>query len=507
MTMSQAGAVSMKNAPLSPDGGAGSPPQTVCILMPVYNECHRVREAVAQVLDAPLPPGLCLKLVIVDDGSKDGTIDILRSLVEEHPDTITLLEHTRNQGKGAAIRTAINAAEGDFAIIQDADLEYDPRDYPTLLQPLLEGNADAVFGSRFTSRTQRKVLYFWHTVMNRILTLMSNIFTNLNLTDMETGYKAFRLDILKSIPLRCNRFGMEPELTAKVAKRRLSVYEVPISYHGRSYEEGKKITAWDGVKAVATIFYYWLVDDLYNEQYGHAILHRLSNTNRFNRWMADTIKPYVGQRVLEIGSGMGNLTRQFLPRKEFTATDIDPLHLQYLRHRYSRYPQVSVRQLNLTSVNDFASVRGQFDTVICLNVLEHVEDDHAGLRNMYESLQPGGRALVLVPRGMWLYGSLDTVLGHYRRYTPEELTGKARAAGFEVVDMLGFNRAAVPGWFFNAVLLRRKHFGALQLKVFDALVGVIKHVDRWLPWHGISVIGVLQRPLADAGRQPLREVA
>src|SRR5207244_4261213 len=180
--------------------------------------------------------------------------------VEEHPDTITLHEHTRNQGKGAAIRTAINAAEGDFAIIQDADLEYDPRDYPTLLQPLLEGNADAVFGSRFTSRTQRKVLYFWHTVMNRILTLMSNIFTNLNLTDMETGYKAFRLDILKSIPLRCNRFGMEPELTAKVAKRRLSVYEVPISYHGRTAQEGKKITARDGIKALLAIVYYWLVD-------------------------------------------------------------------------------------------------------------------------------------------------------------------------------------------------------------------------------------------------------
>jgi glycosyltransferase involved in cell wall biosynthesis len=470
--------------------------QVVSILMPVYNERYRAREAIEQVLDAPLPAGLRRRLVVVDDGSTDGTRELLRDLAAEFPETITLIEHTSNRGKGAALRTAVQAAEGDYAILQDADLEYDPQDYPLLLAPLLNGQADAVFGSRFAARTSRRVLSFWHTWVNRFLTWLSNVATNLDLTDMATGCKAFRLEILKSIPLRCDRFGMEAEITAKAAKRGLTVYEVPVSYYGRTRREGKKVRAWDAVKAMLAVGYYWLVDDLYEDRYGHAILHRLSGTPHFNGWMADTIQPFVGDRVLEIGGGLGNLTGQLLPRDQYTVSDIDNLHLRYLASRYARNPRVRVRRLDLTEAAHFEAQRGRYDTVVCLNVLEHVADDEAALRNMYAALEPGGQAVVLVPRGAWLYGSLDEVLGHHRRYSREELSEKARAAGFEVAHLFDFNRVTVPGWYANAVLLKRKHFGRLQLKVFDSLVGVLRRVDRWLPWQGASLIAVLRRPAA-----------
>ncbi len=484
------------------DGAAGrdaaNPPpdgqeQVVCILMPVYNERYRVREAVAQVLAAPLPAGLQRRLVVVDDGSTDGTRPILHDLAARHPDVVKLIEHPRNRGKGAAIRTAIQSAAGDFAIIQDADLEYDPQDYPLLLGPLLTGQADAVFGSRYAARTERRVLAYWHTRINGFLTWLSNMATNLDLTDMETCYKAFRLDVLQSIPLRCDRFGMEPELTAKVAKRRLSVCEVPISYHGRTYQEGKKITAWDAVKAVLTIGYYWLVDDLYENKEGHAHLHRLSEARRFTRWLADTLRPFVGNRVLEIGSGLGTLTSQLLPREQYTVTDVDPLHLRHLGNRYGRNPRVQVRRLDLTASADFEAERGCYDTVVCRDVLEHVADDAAGLRNMYAALEPGGRAVVVVPQGERLVGRMDAALGRCRRYSRKELVEKAKAAGFEIEQVSDFNRAAAPAWYANAVL-KRSRWGRWQLGLFDRLVGLVRRVDRLLPWRGVSLIAVLRRP-------------
>ena len=225
------------------------------ILMPVYNERALAARSIAAVLEAPLPPELERELVIVDDCSTDGTSAILERLAAAEP-RIRLFRHAVNQGKGAAVRTAIEKAEGDFSLIQDADLEYDPNDYPALMRPLLEGQADAVFGSRYMAGVQRRVLPYWHTQINRFLTLFSNMFCNLTITDMETCYKAFRTDLLKSIPIRSNRFGIEPEITMKCAKRRLRIYEVPISYSGRTYEEGKKIGWRDGVRAFWCIWRY-----------------------------------------------------------------------------------------------------------------------------------------------------------------------------------------------------------------------------------------------------------
>jgi len=222
------------------------------ILIPVYNERVVVERSLALVLAAPLPENMERELVIVDDCSTDGTWPILQRLAAREP-AIRLFRHEVNQGKGAAVRTAIQQATGDFALVQDADLEYDPSEYPHLLRPMLDGRADAVFGSRYMAGEQRRVLFFWHSMINKVLTLASNMFSNLNLTDMETCYKVFRTDLLKSVPIRSNRFGFEPEIVMKCAKRKFRVYEVPISYHGRTFEEGKKIGWRDFFVAVWTL--------------------------------------------------------------------------------------------------------------------------------------------------------------------------------------------------------------------------------------------------------------
>ena len=233
---------------------------TLSVLVPVYNERSTVDQLLQAVLEAPLPDGVDLQVVVVDDGSSDGSADHLEDLVQDQSG-VRLIRHQENQGKGAAIRTALAHANGDIGVIQDADLEYSPTDYPQLLAPILDGHADVVYGSRFLAAPTRK-LFYWHAVGNKLLTTLSNVVSNLNLTDMETCYKAFRLELLRGVPLRSRSFTIEPELTIKFAQLGARVYEVPISYHGRTYAEGKKIGAIDGFKAIGAILRYGLFKDL-----------------------------------------------------------------------------------------------------------------------------------------------------------------------------------------------------------------------------------------------------
>src|SRR4051812_15355388 len=323
------------------------------ILMPVYNERTVVERCISLVLVAPLPETMDRELVIVDDCSTDGTWDILQRLARTYPQ-IQLYRHERNSGKGAAVRTAIEKATGDFALIQDADLEYDPSEYPRLLKPLLEGHADAVFGSRYLRGEQTRVLPFWHSMINKFLTVVSNMFCNLNVTDMETCYKVFRTDLLKSIPVRSDRFGFEPEITMKVAKRKLRIYEVPISYHGRTYEEGKKIGWKDGIKVFGVILHYWLIDDLYVEPYGRGSLQNIMGTPQYLNWMASLVRPHLRDTVLELGAGIGNIAGRLMGKRLlYVAAEDDPLYLHALRNRFLRTPNVFVMKLNPSVPGDF----------------------------------------------------------------------------------------------------------------------------------------------------------
>jgi glycosyltransferase involved in cell wall biosynthesis len=458
------------------------------VLVPVYNEAGTVRLLLERVMAVPVTK----EIIVVDDCSTDGTRQVLEELRAATPETernrLVVLFHEHNQGKGAAVRTAVGHVTGDIVVIQDADLEYDPAEYPKLVQPILDGHADVVFGSRF-SGSPRRVLFFWHTVANKLLTMLSNMCTNLNLTDMETCYKVFRSEILKQLPIRSNRFGLEPELTAKVAHLRCRIYEVPISYHGRQYAEGKKIGWKDAVSAVWTILRFTIRPDVGREDEGYTTLRRVEALRRYTAFLWELIRPYVGRRVLEVGSGTGVMTRYLATREHVVATDLDPQYVELLRRTYAGSPNVEVRALDLARLGD-DGIRGGFDTVVCANVLEHVADDGTALRAMRDILVPGGRVVLIVPALRQLYGAIDEAIGHHRRYTRADIERKLAEAGLAVEHVSYFNVLGVPGWFLNARLLRRRSVPGLQARLNDRLVPLLRLERRLRPPIGMSLLAV-----------------
>jgi glycosyltransferase involved in cell wall biosynthesis len=463
------------------------------ILVPVYNERTVVERSLAQVLAAPLPDGVDREIILVDDCSTDGTSAILERLAASDP-AIRLYRHDVNKGKGAAVRTAIQKASGDFCLVQDADLEYDPSEYPRLLRPLLDGHADAVFGSRYLAGEQTRVLFFWHSMINKGLTLISNMFCNLNLTDMETCYKVFRTDLLKSIPIRSNRFGFEPEIVMKCAKRKFRVYEVPISYHGRTYEEGKKISWKDGIKALGVILYFWLIDDLYVEPYGRDYINNLNGTPQYLDWVARTLRPHVGDTVLELNAGLGNIAARLMGRRlHFVAAEQDPLYLHALHNRFLRTPNVSVKQLKPDCSGDYAELERCFDTVICLNVLEHVDNPETTIACLNRVLEPKGALLILVPQGPALYSNIDRTLGNKRRFTSSEARSMLERNGFQVEKIYNLNRTGAFSWWLFGKVFRRKRLSKPTLKIFDKTVWLSRRIDKLLPWRGLSLVLVARK--------------
>ncbi len=470
------------------------------VVIPAYNE----RNTIAELLKRVCAVAVDKEIIIVDDGSSDGTVGELAAFgihasgerseyvgATGARNSIELYVHEINQGKGASVRDGIQRATGDIILIQDADLEYDPAEYPKLLEPILDGRADVVYGSRFTG-SPRRVLMFWHSLGNQLLTFVSNMMTNLNLTDMETCYKVFRAEVIKGVPIRSRRFGIEPELTAKVARLRARIYEVPISYAGRSYLEGKKIGWKDGVSAIWTILKFRLIDDVGNADPAYTTLRRMEALRKYNAWVWSKLQPFVGARTLEVGAGIGNMTRLLSNRSRVVATDVNPTYLQLLRRTFAGDSRVEVQPLDLDgAISD--TVQPPFETVVCLNVLEHIDDDVAALRRMRDVLTPDGRIVLVIPALRSLYGEIDRSIGHYRRYDRAEILDKLERAGLQAEKVAGFNAIGVAGWYLNSRVLRRRSVPGIQARINSWLVPVLRLEDALgLDW-GMSLLVVARR--------------
>jgi glycosyltransferase involved in cell wall biosynthesis len=456
------------------------------VIIPVYNERYTVRELVRRVVAVDVSK----EILMVDDGSTDGTAEIVKSIAARYPE-VRVFQQPRNQGKGAAIRRGIEEATGEFLIVQDADLEYDPSEYPVLLKPLLSGEADVVYGSRFVAGS-RRIHLFWHSVANKGLTLLANVLANLNLTDMETCYKAFRTDLIKRIPLRSDRFGFEPEITMKVAKLGCRIFEVPISYHGRDYAEGKKIGAWDALAAVWTLLKYWVISDI--GHVGQHTLARMSELGAYNKAMFDLFGGSLGRRVLEIGAGAGNLSRFLLDKESVILTDYESGYLHLLRRRFGTYENVEIRRIDLNTFTAAELAGDRIDSVVCLNVLEHIEDDTRVLAELYRAIEPGGVVVVLVPAHPALYSDLDRNLDHFRRYTRQLLEQRFRDAGFVVEKSRYFNWVGAVGWYTFGRLLKRPHITKAATRGYR-LVSGLRALEEAYPFNfGLSTIVIGRRP-------------
>src|SRR5262245_24552793 len=474
---------------------------SLSVLVPVYNEQHLVYESLKRLKILDTSEHLeRIEVIVVDDCSKDASAKVLEKFREEQTREASskiqwiFLRHEQNAGKGKAIKTALEYENCEITVIHDADLEYHPKDLLRIVGVFVEESPDAVYGSRFAGGEVRRILLYRHELGNRLLTFLSNVVTNLNLTDMETCYKAMRTRLLKSIPIESNDFRLEPEITIKLAKRNAKIFEVPISYSGRTYDEGKKINWRDGIRALFAIAKFAVSDQIYHRDvYGSHVLSRLSRAPKFNVWMADNIRRYCGNRVLEIGSGVGNLTRKLIPRIQYVASDINPLYLQTLEALADKRPYIQTAYCDVTEMSSFPRIHEDYDTVICLNVIEHVEDDRRALGNIRNVLADRGTAIVLVPQGEWNFGTLDEVLGHQRRYSKKSLQTLAEECGFSVKAMVEFNRIATPAWFLNGRILRRRVFGLFQIWLLNFLTPVFRLLEPILPFPGLSLIAVLQR--------------
>lgn len=474
------------------------------VVMPCYNEAATVRRIIERVLASPY----VAELVVVDDGSSDDTVSIVRAIDDER---IRVICQPENLGKGAALRRGFQEVTAEFVIVQDADLEYDPAEYDQMLAPLLNDEADVVYGSRFLGGQPHRVLYYWHSVGNRMLTTASNMLSGLNLTDMETCYKAFRREVIQGIDLQEDRFGVEPEITAKVAHARWRVYEVGISYAGRTYAEGKKIGWRDGLRAMYSIIRY---SPLLERANGHPVIrtdppvefsesdHELASTldslraaHNYRDWIFGMCEPFLGDSVLEVGAGHGDFTQMLVGTdRSVTAIDLSQRCVDRLQDEYSGDANVEVLAGDIGVVKP----EPRYSAAVMINVLEHIDDDLQTLVDLRDRLRPGGSVIVFSPAFDGLYSDFDRLIGHRRRYRRSHLVTLADRAGLEVVDIRYVNSVGAIAWWLFARRLRQVPTGEGPVKLYDrAVVPTLRRIEaRTEPRFGQSLFLVARRPVA-----------
>ncbi|MBI5495348.1 MAG: glycosyltransferase [Deltaproteobacteria bacterium] len=458
------------------------------VIIPAYNEVHTLPRVVERVRAVT---GFPLEILLVDDGSTDGTAEVARALVGRGVDRVFF--HPHNRGKGAAIRTALPHVTGDYVVFQDADLEYDPQDFHRLLAPVLTGAADVVYGSRFQTGQARRVMYFWHSVGNHALTTVSNAITNLNLSDVETCYKLIPAAALRQLTLEEERFGIEVELTAKLARMDLRFYEVGISYAGRTYAEGKKVGLVDGLDALRCLARYGR--GRYRD-YGKQTLQVMETLGVYAQQMHRRLSPWYGRRILEIGSGIGNnvaFLQQGSP-DSVILTDYRADYVDLLRQKFHASPGVECLQYDATLPVPEALLRHPPDTIVCLNVLEHIQDDRLALQHMFETLAPGGRLVLLVPAFQALYCEIDRNLEHHRRYGEQQLRALMAGVGFTIQESFHFNPVGFVGWWVAGKVLGARQINNRHVRTQERLMPVMRALERLdLPF-GLSVVCIGEKP-------------
>ena len=473
------------------------------VVMPCYNEAGTIDEITARVLASPYTA----ELIIVDDGSTDGTLELARRVTDPR---VRVIAQASNQGKGAALRRGLAAATAPYVIVQDADLEYDPEDFERMIGPLVDGRADVVYGNRFDSSRPHRVLYFWHAVGNSVLTTASNMFTNLNLSDMETCYKAFRREVIQSFVIEEDRFGFEPEITAKVARGGWRIYEVGISYSGRTYAEGKKVGWKDGVRATYCIVRYSGAGDRLRPRLSRrarrhsmpvpfadadvelqATLHSLDGAHEYTDWIYSLVRPHIGAEVLEIGAGHGVFTERLAEASHVTATDASDRCVSKLQQRYEGDSRVDVRRADLSEATSGAA----YDSIVLINVLEHIADDALAAKQLAAALKPDGRLVLWVPALPQLYSDFDRRIGHHRRYTVGQLRRVLADADLDVIDIRYVNLFGSLAWWVVAKKLRRVPTTSTLVRLFDrALVPLLRRAESGRrPPFGQSVFCVARR--------------
>jgi len=492
-------------------GSEDMPTPCLAVVMPCYNEASTVERVIERVLASPYTA----ELIVVNDGSTDGSAEIVEKIGDAR---VRVINQQINLGKGAALRRGFAAVTSPFVIVQDADLEYDPDDYGVVLGPLLDGRADVVYGSRFAPKPHR-VLYYSHAVGNRLLTFLSNMVTNLNFTDVVTGSKAFRREVLDSIELEQDRFGFELEITAKIAGGTWRVYEVGISYAGRTYEEGKKAGWTDSVRWLYCIFRYsgfarrWthprdqaallspplLVDEADVEL--ATTLDNLEDASNYADWIIELMAPHVAGEIVEIGAGHGTMSGRLARLGHVTATEPAARAAAILEARFAGDHRVDVRRGDAGTV-----MTGQcFDAAVMVNVLEHVPDDVGALNQIREGLRPGGTIAVFVPAHEFLYSSFDHRIGHHRRYRRSSLAQTIATAGFEIVEINYVNMPGILAWLLVARFLNRTPTQARLASVYDRfIVPVVRRVERAIAQRshvpfGLSLLAIAKRPEEPTG--------